>query len=398
MKLLKLSFITLMLLFLNACAEPELQETVYIVEQKTFSILVPAQGELEAAQAELITSPGRMPMTIAWLAQEFIEVKKGDLVAMFDGEQLTLDSRKEELAMMLLERDLIQTKSQQIQQQSEVLSEKNLVSEEFEFAQNFNIDDIRLYSKLQIIDQMQNTDFLGAKDEFLDWKKLSVDNQSKGAIEVIDIKKQGHLAKYKQHQDALVKLEIRAPYDGLLVYEKNWRGEKPSIGQTVFPGNAIAKIPDLSKMQAKVFVLDKEAIGLAQGQVVTLRLDAFPTEEFDGVVKEVSGFSRTIERGNPTKYFEVIVNVDASSNSKFIPGRKLSASILVDKLESKLTVPLQAIHSDDGVNYVYVKKDGSFQKQVVKTGVKNLYFVEVTQGISVGDAIALSTVEENING
>lgn len=398
MKMFKITFVLFLLMELTACAEPNLQETVYIVEQKTFSITVPAEGELEASQAELISSPGRMPMTIAWLAQEFIEVKKGDVVATFDGEQLTLDSRKEELAMMMLERDLIQTMSQQSQQQSEVISEKNLVSEEFEFARNFNIDDIRLYSKLQIIDQMQNTDFLGAKDEFLDWKKLSVDNQSKGAIEVIDIKKQGHLAKYQQHQDALVKLEIKAPYDGLLVYEKNWRGEKPTIGQTVFPGNTIAKIPDLSKMQAKVFVLDKEAIGLAKGQSVTLRLDAFPTDVFEGVVKEVSGFSRTIKRGNPTKYFEVIVNVDASSNNKFIPGRKLSATILVDTLESKITVPLQAIHSENGVNFVYIKKQSGFQKQAVTTGVKNLYFVEVTEGVSVGDAIALSTVEESING
>lgn len=394
----KLTPVFSLLLILAGCADPELQETLYVVEQKNFSIEVPANGELEAAQAEIISSPGRMPMTIAWLAQEYIEVKKGDVVATFDGEQLMLDSRKEELSMMLLERDLQQTISRQYQQESEVESEKNLVSQEFEFAQNYNIDDIRLYSKLQIIDQMQNTDFLGAKDEFLDWKKSSVDNQSKGAIEVIDIKKQGHLAKYQQHQESLVKLEVRAPYDGLLVYEKNWRGEKATIGQTVFPGNAIAKIPDLSKMQAKVFVLDKEAIGLAKGQAATLRLDAFPSETFKGVVSEVSGFSRTIERGNPTKYFEVIISVDATGDGKFIPGRKLSASILVDKLDDKLTVPLQAIKSDKGVNYVYVKTSSGYKRQQVSTGVKNLYFVEIIDGLSVGDAIALSDVEENGNG
>ena len=383
---------------LTGCAEPELQETLFVVEQKTFSIEIPANGELEAAQAEIISSPGRKPMTIAWLAQEFIEVKKGDVVATFDSEQLMLDSRKEELAMMLLESDLQQTVSRQYQQESEVKSEKNLVSQEFEFASNYNIDDVRLYSKLQIIDQMQNTDFLGAKDEFLDWKKLSVNSQSKGAIEVIDIKKQGHLVKYQQHQESLVKLEVRAPYDGLLVYEKNWRGEKATVGQTVFPGHTIAEIPNLSKMQAKVFVLDNEAIGLAKGQTASLRLDAFPTETFKGVVSEVSGFSRTIERGNPTKYFEVIINVDATGERKFIPGSKLSVSILVDKLEAKLTVPLQAIISDNGVNYVYVKTTTGYKKQQVTTGVKNLYFVEIVDGLSIGDAVALSTIEENVNG
>ena len=34
---------------------------------------------------------------------------------------------------------------------------------------------------------------------------------------------------------------MKAPYSGLLVYVKDRRGEKPSVGNTVFPGSPIAE-------------------------------------------------------------------------------------------------------------------------------------------------------------
>ena len=54
--------------FLVACSEsPQSTVPLYQVEQKGFTVLIPAIGELEAAQAERINTPGRSPMTIDWL-------------------------------------------------------------------------------------------------------------------------------------------------------------------------------------------------------------------------------------------------------------------------------------------------------------------------------------------
>jgi multidrug efflux pump subunit AcrA (membrane-fusion protein) len=383
---------------LFACSEPEEQIPTYTVSEGNLSIVVPAKGELEAASSQVISVPGRQTMTIAWLEQEFKRVKEGELIAVFDGEQISLNSRKEELAMMLIERDIQQKHSEKSKQEFEVLSEKQLVGKEFDFAQSFNIDDLRIYSQLEIIDSMQNTEFLGAKDTFLDWKKQSVTKQNQSAVDVLDIRLKGHQAKLKNHQDALVKLEVRAPYDGLLVYEKNWRGEKPSVGSSIFPGNPIAKLPNLNKMQAKVFVLDKEAIGLEKGQNVKLSLDAYPDQTIKGVVKDVAAFSRTISRANPTKYFELTVELEQESHPDYLPGRKLSAKVIVDEKPNTLVVPLQVIDNEDGRNFVYLKSGDRFIRQPVDTGAKNLYFVEIIEGLKAGDVIALSDPKEQLNG
>lgn len=332
-------------------------------------------------------------MTIDWLAEENSWVTKGQVVARFDSEQLVLDSREEELAMMLLDMDMRKQNAEENQQQNELNSEKVLVGKEFTFVDTFAIDDLRLYSKIEIIDTLSNRDYLGAKEEFIEWKESSIGDRNQSALEVLDIRKGGHQAKYQQHQSALAQLEVLAPYDGMLVYEKNWRGEKASIGQTVFPGSTIAKIPNLEKMQAKLYVLDKNAINLKVGQKVKVSLDAYPDEKLTGEVLSVSGFSRTIKRGNPTKYFELLASIEQQSDS-LQPGAKVNASISVNEAEAKIVIPLQAIFNQQNENYVYLKDGQGFERRMVKTADKNLYFVEIIEGLESGDTIALSVPEE----
>jgi multidrug efflux pump subunit AcrA (membrane-fusion protein) len=382
------------MLFLAACSEsPQSTVPLFQVEQKSFAVVIPAVGELEAAQAERINTPGRSPMTIDWLAEENSWVTKGQVVARFDAEQLLLDSREEELEMMLLDMDMRQQNAQENQQQNELDSDKVLVGKEFKFVDTFAIDDLRLYSKIEIIDTLSNRDYLGAKEEFIEWKESSIDDRNQSALAVLDIRKGGHQAKFQQHQTALSQLEVLAPYDGMLVYEKNWRGDKASIGQTVFPGSTIAKIPNLEKMQAKLYVLDKNAIDLKVGQKVNLTLDAYPDENLEGEVLTVSGFSRTVKRGNPTKYFELLVSLDKQS-STLRPGSKVSGTVSVTETQTKIVIPLQAIFNEKSENYVYIKDGRTFTRRPVKTADKNLYFVEIVEGLTAGDTIALSVPED----
>ncbi|MFT4747626.1 MAG: HlyD family secretion protein [Congregibacter sp.] len=392
------TLLSVWMLFLVACGEPS-QSTVplYLVQQQDFAVLIPAVGEVEAAQAERINTPGRRPMTIDWLAEENSWVVKGQVVARFDSEQLVLDSREEELQMMMLDMDMRQQNAEEKQQQNELDSEKVLVKKEFKFVDTFAIDDLRLYSKIKIIDTLSNRDYLGAKQEFIEWKESSIDNRNQSALAVLDIRKGGHQAKFQQHQSALAQLEVLAPYDGMLVFERNWRGEKASVGQTVFPGSTIAKIPNLEKMQAKLYVLDKNAIDLKMGQKVNLTLDAYPDEKLKGEVLSVSGFSRTIKRGNPTKYFELMVSIDDQS-STLQPGAKLSASISVADSEVKVVIPIQAIFNEKSENYVYLQRGQNFSKRSVKIAAKNLYFVEIVKGLTDGDVIALSVPDLALQG
>jgi multidrug efflux pump subunit AcrA (membrane-fusion protein) len=375
---------------LIACEDEQATIPTYAIENTEFEIKVSGFGEIEAANAQRILTPGTQAMAIAWLAPENTIVAKGDVIARFDAQQIIRDSRNEELEMLKLQADIVRSEAVQVQQQNDVVSDQVFVQEEFEFVDRFAIDDLRIYSQLEIIDTLQNRDFLEAKDEFLDWKGGSLSQQHKSEIAVLDIQKNSHQAKFERFQSALSQLEVVAPYSGLLVYEKDRRGEKPSIGQTVFPGRPIAKIPNLNDLQAKVFVLANDAIDLSNGLSVNMRLDAFPDRIFSGTINNVSAFPRSIERGNPVTYYEVTVSLDQQDSQIMQPGRKLVADIQVKASSERLVIPLQAIHHENGESYVYVKAGSQFSKSPVSTGIKNQFLVEITQGLSKGDVIALS--------
>ena len=207
---------------------------------------------------------------------------------------------------------------------------------------------------------------------------------------MLDIRKTGVETMFNRHQQALSSLEVVSPFSGLLVYEKDRRGEKPAIGQSVFPGRPIAQIPNLDNMQASLFVQANDAIDLAKGLAVDIRLNAFPNKVFSGEISNVSGFPRSIERGNPVTYFEIVVTLLEQDKSMMQPGRKLTAKINVKAPTDQLVVPLQALHFEDGSTYVYLQEGNEFSKQAVVSGRKNLYLVEITEGLSNGDVIALS--------
>jgi multidrug efflux pump subunit AcrA (membrane-fusion protein) len=363
---------------------------LYTVEESAFSIEVKGFGEIEAAQSQKIMTPGRRPMTLAWLRDENTYVEKGDIIARFDAQQIQKDSRSEELDLLALEQDIVKSTAQQNQARQDVDSDQTFVRHEFDFVDRFAIDDLRIYSQLEIIDTLANRDFLEAKDDFLEWKETSIVEQHSNQMAVLDIRKSGVQTKFEQHQQALSSLEVVSPYSGLLVYEKDRRGEKPAVGQTVFPGRPIAQIPNLDDMQANVFVQANDAIDLDKGQGVEIRLDAFPASVFKGEIADVSGFPRSIERGNPVTFFELTIKLIEQDKTMMQPGRKLSANIDVKAPSTSLVIPLQSLHFEDGSSYVYLKDGSSFKKQKVSSGRKNLFVVEVTEGLSSGDVIALS--------
>jgi len=165
------------------------------------------------------------------------------------------------------------------------------------------------------------------------------------------------------------------------------------VGQTVFPGSIIAKIPNLDVMQAKVYVLDKDAIGLKTGQKATVTLDAYPELHFNGTVSSVAGYSRTIKRGNPTKYFELVVTL-TDKDAVLQPGSKVSVDVEVDRQLDKMLVPLQAIFNEQGASFVYLQVGEDYEKRTVETAQKNLYFVEIISGLKPGDIVALSAPEQ----
>jgi hypothetical protein len=69
-------------------------------------------------------------------------------------------------------------------------------------------------------------------------------------------------------------MSVKAPQDGIVIYRTNWRDEKKKVGDTMWFGETVLAIPDLSEMRADAFVDEADGGAVAEGQSVILRLEA----------------------------------------------------------------------------------------------------------------------------
>jgi len=81
---------------------------------------------------------------------------------------------------------------------------------------------------------------------------------------------------------ALEDVELHAPFDGTVA------GLKVKSGETVSPGQVAVSVVDFSGWSVKTTDLTElDVVKIAEGQTVTITLDAFPGEELQGKVKSI---------------------------------------------------------------------------------------------------------------
>lgn len=387
------------MLLLSACSdEPTNSTPVIQVSAREVVFEIHAEGELEAVKSTPITAPAssRRPQTLAWIMPQFTQVKEGEVVARFDGSnfQLEVDETNFEIqkimySMMAKDREIDNT-------QFSFDAEAQVIDYEYQLAKQFNIDDPLLYTKIEMIEAGDNEEFLKAKSDHIE--KIEENYVEKSATEkaVLESSKQKQVAKLEMNNASLSDLEIKAPHDGLFVLEPSWDGSLPEPGKSVFPGAKLAKLPDLSEMQAKVFVPEVEAIGIKEGVGVTVSLHAFPGTAFEGHVKSISKTAQPKERDNPVKYFTVTVALDSKDPDKLKPGQRLNASIRVVEQNRGLVVPIQTVFRVEDNTYVFVQDGTDFRQQAVNTGFCSSSLCTIESGLADGDVIALTQPADKI--
>lgn len=132
------------------------------------------------------------------------------------------------------------------------------------------------------------------------------------------------------------------------------------------------------KMKVSVDELDIHSIALDQDATVTL--DAIASEKFAAKVTRIS------ELGNAAGSITTFsVNLMLSPDARFLSGMNGHATILVDRADDVLIIPVEAINEDVSGVFVYVGNNR--EKTYITTGISDGEYAEVTSGLSAGDVI-----------
>ena len=185
------------------------------------------------------------------------------------------------------------------------------------------------------------------------------------------------------------KTDIRAPIAGTIVDLPIKVGETAIPSTNAFAGASLMTIADTSAIRAELKVDEADIARIAIGQQVDVYATAFPETALKGEVQRIA-LAPTLE--NQARAYEVIALLDPPKDLALRSGMSARADIFLGDGAKRLAVPVEAVGSEeneDGANerFVWVERDGVARRVVVKVGLSDDRWEEITGGLQPGDRV-----------
>ncbi len=362
------------------------------VRQGEFLMNVIATGELQAKRSEKIAGPSAMrtnqiyQTNITDLVPEGTMVKAGDYVASLDKTEL--DTKIKE-ALNEMDKINAQLEATRIDTAIEMRGLRDqLINMRFSMREKDLEVEQSKYEAPMVI-QRANIELERAKRDFEQLEMKYALSQEKAQTQINEI-----MADLRSKQLLLTRLQdlareftIMAPKDGMVIYARNWNGKVTAGSQIQAWDPVVAELPDLSEMVSKTYVNEVDISRVRKGQDVTIQVDAFPDNSYQGVVVQVANIGEQL-RNYDSKVFEVIIQLN-ENDSILRPAMTTGNEIITDVLEDKLFIPLEALYKDS-ITFVYREVDGRPVKQEVLSSWTNENEVVIVQGLAPGDRVYLT--------
>lgn len=200
-------------------------------------------------------------------------------------------------------------------------------------------------------------------------------------------------------EEVLDKATLTAPIDGIVIFNAPSAamggGSGPTEGSAVSPQAAPFTVVDLAALKFTAEVDEADVERVKAGMKVDITLDSFPGETFTSKVTRVNPAAQLTATGGTV--FEVEVEIE-DTGKQVLLGMKGDADIEVSSRGSALTVPVEALFSEGGTDFVYVVEAGKLKKTEITVGATTDTEVEVLEGLSDGATVALSGSTQYTDG
>lgn len=169
---------------------------------------------------------------------------------------------------------------------------------------------------------------------------------------------------------------IRAPISGFVSERLVRPGNLVKLHEPVF------RVTGYDPLLAVLHVPERELKVLRNGLVVTVALDAWPGEVFEG---EIIRISPVIDPGTGT--FRVTAKV-RDHDQMLKPGLFGRVEILYDMHQDVPVIPRSAVITEDNRSHVFViTEDGSASRRAVQLGYERAGLIEVRKGVAGGETV-----------
>lgn len=181
-------------------------------------------------------------------------------------------------------------------------------------------------------------------------------------------------------------IEVLSPISGVVTARNNEAGD-------LFMNQPVLHIMQINPLKVMANIPEQFFSNVKRGMEVGLKLDAYPEEEFKGVVELIHPSINTT-----TRTFSVEVRVPNASE-RLRPGMFARTYFDMGKREAVM-VPDVAVLKQVGSSerYVYVIKEGMAERRRVQLGRQVGQFIEILSGVEAGEEVAVTALSRLENG
>lgn len=179
---------------------------------------------------------------------------------------------------------------------------------------------------------------------------------------------------------------IRSPFDGIVTHVDF------DLGSFAAAGRVVLGVADISELRIKLNIDETDIARVSPGQAVAITLDAYPDLNINAQVADVAS-TATIVQG-VVNYVVTVALKPGEVPLKI--GMTADANIVVAQKDNVLLVPNRAIRASNSKRLVTVERPGGkTEDREVKLGLSNDQDTEVTSGLSEGERVVISTLQNN---
>ena len=243
-------------------------------------------------------------------------------------------------------------------------------------------------------------------------------------------------ASLKEANDNLAKTTIFSPVNGTVSKLNREKGERV-VGTAQMEGTEIMRLANLNEMEVSVDVNENDIVRVQSGDTSSIEVDAYADRKFKGIVTEIANSANTtgVTAEQVTNFsvkirilqesYQDLVNAN-KNGAPFRPGMSATVDIQTKQAKGIVAVPIQAVttrtdssaylknnmkgeeeEGEQGIvvnnannneekklkdaliveECVFLYRDGKVKKLKVKTGIQDNNFIEIKEGVKVGDEI-----------
>lgn len=240
-------------------------------------------------------------------------------------------------------------------------------------------------------------------------------------------------ATVKEQKKNLSQTFIYAPMSGIVTKLNKKKGEQV-VGTIQMAGTPILNIANLNSIEVRVDVNERDILNVSMGDTADIELDAYPGRKFWGVVTRIANTANNLSTlqltSDQVTNFEVRVLMSQSSykdlqlsddKPPFRAGLSAAVEVKTNTMTNVLSVPIASVTArEDELDkkrkeynkkagnendsketdkelilkeYVFVHAGDSVIMKEVKTGIQDDEFIQITEGVKIGDKIVAAPYE-----